>query len=124
MTATTTAIDLSAVLTPLLQLAGTILLGVATWAINLGAQKTGLENQTALKNMLIDATGRAITWAESQVGQKIGAGASIDVHNAVVAQAANYLLTKMPDTLKSLGISGTAIEDWVLAHLPPPVPAA
>lgn len=121
MTVTATAIDLSPILQPLIQLAGLILMGVASWAVAKVAQLAGLGQQTALKQALIDATGRAIQWGESQIGQKIGSGASIETHNAVVAAAANYLISKMPDTLKSLGYTPQSIEDWVVAHLPPPV---
>jgi len=119
----TTAIDLAPIINPIISLAGTVLMGVASWALAKVAQLAGLGQQTALKQAVLDGVQRAITYAESQVGQKVSNGVPVDVHNAVVATAANYLITKFPGYIAKLGWTPQAISDLVVAHLPPPVPA-
>jgi hypothetical protein len=114
-----TTIDLSPVLTPLLQLAGLVLTGVATWALQAVAHHFHVSTQSALFQNVLGAVDRGIAYGQQQAAAKVAAGVPVQVNSAVQAQAIQYVVDKMPDTLKSLGMDPTHVADLVLAKLPP-----
>lgn len=119
-----TTIDLSPILTPLLQLAGLIFTGLAAWAVNKLATYLHVQSQSALLSTVIGVVDRGIAYGQNVVQAKIASGVRVDVKNEVAAQALNYAITKAPDTLKGLGMDSSHVADLILARLPPPAPVA
>ena len=114
-----TTIDFSPVLTPLLQLAGLVLTGVAGWAVTKLATYLHVQSQSALLSTVVGVVDRGIAYGQQVVQAKIDTGVKVDVKNAVAAEAANYVIAKAPSTLKSLGMDASHVADLVLARLPP-----
>jgi hypothetical protein len=122
MTVAATTIDLSPVLTPLLQLAGLVLTGVASWALGRVAQHFRVATQSALFQNVLGAVDRGIAFGQQTVQADITAHGQVAVSNAVQAQAVQYVVDKLPGTLKALDITPAHVADLVLAKLPPPDP--
>lgn len=115
-----TTIDFSPVLTPLLQLAGLVLTGVAGWAVTKLATYLHVQTQSALLQTVTDVADRAISYAQNVVAAKVASGgAVVDVKNATIAEASNYLIAKAPQSLRALGMDSTHVADLILAKLPP-----
>lgn len=115
---TTTTIDLAPVLTPLIQIAGIALAGVVTWLAGRAATYFHVSTQNALLQRVVDIADRGIAYGQQVVTEKVAAGAKVDVKNAVLAEATNYVLTKAPDAVASLGMTNQHVADMVLAKLP------
>ena len=120
-----TAIDLSPILTPLVQLAGLALAGFASWALSQVAAHYKISTQSALFQNVLGAVDRGIAYGQTVVAAK-ASNVTINTSNAVAAEAANYVISKMPDALAKLGMTPAHVADLVTARLPQPisVPAA
>lgn len=122
--AVVSTIDLSPILTPALQLGGLILTGIASWALTLVAAHFKVSTNSALFQNLLSAIDRGISYGQQVAQTKADALGKITTQNAVVAEAANYVVSKMPSTMAALGITQAHVADLVLAKLPAnPTPA-
>jgi hypothetical protein len=129
-TATAATIDLSPILNLLLQFAGLVLTAVVAWLGSRVATYFHVSTQSQLFANVLGAVDRGIGFAQQTLGAKIASGDKIAVSNALQAQAVNYVVSKLPDTLSKLGITPAHVSDLVTAKLgsvpaapPPSAPA-
>lgn len=124
VTPAATPIDLSPIIDPLIQLGSVILTGVVAWASLKVARFAHISTQSAALQQVLGAVDRGIAYGAQIAQQKADASASAlaaaDIQSETQRQAVNYVVTKMPDTLKSLGMTPQHVADLVLAKLPPP----
>jgi len=114
----TGAIDLSPILTPLIQTIGLILMGLSAWAVKKFADLLHIAKDSALRQTMLDAVDRGISFAQNKATTMAAAGVTIQTGNAVAAEATNYVVSKFPDTLNALGMTPQHVADVVLAKLP------
>jgi len=118
-------VDLSAILVPIVQIAGIGLTGLAGWAILKVADYAHISKQNVALQTLLGGVDRAISFAQQVALKDVDAHDTIAVQNALTASAANYVIQKLPGTLKTLGIDVTTtsgqqhIADLILSKLPP-----
>ena len=123
-TAATATVNLSPILDPLVQVGGLVLTGLAGWASWKVSQFAHTAWQSALLNRVLGAVDRGIAYGTQKAQTVADANANVDVGDATKAAAVNYVVTKMPGTLKALGIDVTSqtgqqhVADLVLAKLP------
>lgn len=114
-----TTIDLSpivdGVLIPLLT---PVLLAVVTWAATKVAALAHIQIGAAQRTVLESAINNGIAYAEKTMAPRLGVTA-----DDKVAAAVNYILPKVPDALKGLGVTPDHLAQLVTARLPP-TPAA
>ncbi len=113
----TSTVDLSPILNPLIEIAGLVLSGFAMWALQRVATHFGISTKSALFQAVLGATDRGIAYAQNVVEARADT-ATVDVKNAVAAEAANYVTSKMPEALNKLGMTEQHVADLVLARLP------
>ncbi len=90
-----------------------VLLSLASWAMSKAATYfhfTVQDGQRALVNGAID---NAIAYAQQMLAGKENVTA-----NQTVSTAVNYLLPKIPDTLKALGVTPEHLAQIITAKLP------
>lgn len=117
-----TTVDLSGI-------AGTIVAGIGAavlWlaraavaaAVGYIQQTTKLELDEHTRDYLDRALQRAVDYAETKVGQSVGPAASeVDLHNATVAHAVNYVVDRVPDALAHFGITTEGLTAMVEARM-------
>jgi len=110
-------IDLSPILTPLIQIAGLILMGLAGWGVKKILDLLHIGKESTLRATLLDAVDRGITFAQNQATLAAN-GAQVPVTNSTVATAANYVISKFPGTISALGLTNQHVADMVIAKLP------
>lgn len=125
MTSTTT-IDLAPVLLQIvLPIAGAVLSALIPLAVAKLATFLHLKANSEDRKALLDAADNAVALALKAARDNAG-GAVVDVHNASVAAAVDYLTTNLPDAIKRLGLTPDAVENIVNARLaaaePTPAP--
>jgi hypothetical protein len=111
-------IDLSPILTPLIQFVGLILMGLAGWAVKKLADLLHIAKDSALRQTMLDAVDRGISFAQNKATTMAAAGVTIPTNNAVAADAVNYVVSKFPDTLNGLGMTPQHVADVVLSKMP------
>lgn len=123
MNTASTAINFAPILEQLLQVFGLLLAGVVAWAVN--KAKGYLEAQTNIKldaqaTALIEtAVHNGVKYAQAQLSTIVkGTDLSVDVKHPVVAEAANYVITHVPEALARLGVTNQHLSEKILAKLP------
>ena len=118
----TSIIDLSPVLSILLQCLGGVVLAVGSWALYKVQQKFGLENEDKLREVVMGAIERGVTYGKHKAEEELKDSdwAKIETKNAMIGHAASYVLGKVPDAVKKFGLSEEQIKDLVLAKLDVP----
>jgi hypothetical protein len=128
----TASIDLSPILAFLLQIAGLVLTGIVGWLGTRLALYFHVSTQSQLFANVLGAVDRGIAFAQQNLAARIAnaTGDKIALGSAVQAQAVNYVVSKLPDTLSKLGITPAHVADLVTAKLgsvpaapPPSAPA-
>lgn len=106
-------IDLSPLINGvILPLLTPVLLAVATWAATKVAAYAHFQIQDGQRALLSSAIDNAIAYAEQLLAGKESVTA-----NDKVATAVNYLLPKVPDALKSLGVTPEHLAQIITAKL-------
>ncbi len=113
-----TIIDLGPILEIVIQLVGALLMTVGTWAVTMVSQKLKLSNDSEVRTYLQEALQRAVNFGIEKARTQAKDIKTVEVRNEVVADAANYVISKTPDALKKLGISEDSVRDLVRARLP------
>lgn len=97
-----------------------VLLSVLIWAATKIAGLAHMQIQSAQRDVLSAAIVNGIAYAEKTLAPHLGVTA-----DDKVAAAVNYILPKVPDALKGLGVTPDHLADLVTARLPAPgAPAA
>lgn len=121
----TSTVDLSPILDPLIQIGGLLLTGIAGWLSLRFAQYLHLSKQSAALTTILGAVDRGIAYGTQVAQAKVDANDKVAVSNATQAEAVNYVVSKLPGTLKAIDIDPTTadgrqkVADMVLAKLPP-----
>jgi hypothetical protein len=104
--ASPTSIDFRPIVNDVVMPAVVSLLGIlAAWLGMKLRTWLGLQQNSALAGTLETALQNALAFAQSKVQGVIAtAPLTLDVKNQVIAEAANYALAHVPDTLKALGV--------------------
>jgi hypothetical protein len=115
-------VDLSPIVTPLVQLGGLLLTGLASWATLRFSQYLHLSSNNAAMQQLLGAVDRGISYGQQVAQAQATTIANTDVNaylkSETQRQAVNYVVTKLPDTLKRLNMTPQHVSDLVLAKLP------
>lgn len=116
---TAATIDLSPILTPLIQLGGLILMGLVGYGVKKLCDVLHIAQDSALRQTILDGVDRGISFAQNKVTTLVASGVNVPApQNAVADAAVNYVVTKFPGTLNSLGMTPQHVADLVLAKLP------
>jgi hypothetical protein len=125
---TATTIQLAPLIDVAASLLLALLLGLGVFAIQRGLAWLKLSEDEKIRGYLEAAMRNGVTFALHKARERIGAGATVDVRNEVVAGAANYVIERVPDALKRFGVTEDGVRDMVLARINPgvlvPPPAA
>ena len=115
----TLVIDLSPILTILLQSLAGAVMAVAGWALHKVQQKFSLENEGKIREVVMAAVARGITYGKNKAQEELNNAdwAKIETKNAMVAHASNYVLSKVPDAVKKFKLTEDQVRDLVLAKL-------
>lgn len=116
-------IDISPITTQLIQVAGTMLAGVAIWAgiwvKSLLAKKTKLADSQFAESMQArynEAVARGMAYAETKAQSMVPSGGKIKIDNDFVREAAQYVIDLWPDLTKEMNFEGVAKS--IVARLP------
>lgn len=109
--------QLSSALTVLVGTFVTFLVGQVSLWVHKKTKIDTLKIEEIARNYLLDATKRAISWGMTQIEAKNLL--DIDVKSQVVALAVQYLVDRVPGTLKQLGITEDKIAGFVEARIGP-----
>ena len=113
-----TTINLGPILDIVIQLFGAVLMAVGTWAVTMLSQKLKLSSDSEVRAYLQEALQRAVSFSVDKARTQAKDIKTVEVRNEIVADAANYVISKTPDALKKLGISEDSIQDLVRARVP------
>lgn len=80
-------------------------------------KRLGMANDKDLSDKLMAAADAAAGAAYKFALAHEGGLSNVAVHDAALATAVNYVVTKMPDTLKTLGLTPDHVHDMVSARL-------
>lgn len=124
-----TTIDPSAIVNIALSLVGPTVMVCLTWlanrAIGLVADHLGLKMDAQTRSLIESAIAKGIAMARHSLDGKLSGLHPIDVRNAQVALAVDYILPKIPDALAYFSITPQGLAQRVAAALGQelPVPA-
>ncbi len=110
-------VDLSPILDVIVQLLAAGLMGLGSWAIARLSTKLKLSSDSEVRKYLQEALERGVSFAVGVASEKSKDLSEVEVRNEMVRDAANYVITKTPDALKSLGVTDEAVQDLVRARL-------
>lgn len=113
-----TAVDLSPLLTPLIQIAGLVLTGLVGWAATRVAAYAHISSQNSLLQSVLAAVDRGINYGQQVATAAAQKDATVNVTSATQAAAVQYVTSKLPGTLAKLGMTPAHVADLVLAKLP------
>lgn len=115
-----TTIDLSPLVNGvILPLLAPVLLAVVTWAATKVAALAHIQIQDSQRDVLTAAVNNGLAFAE----QKLAGYEHVSADDKVAA-AVNYILPKVPDALKGLGVTPEHLAQLVTARLPAPAAPA
>jgi len=96
-----------------------LLLALGAWVATKVAQTFGLENDDKIRGYLDKAVVNAIEFGEKKAREEVKKAdwAKIETKNAMVAHAAGYVLSKVPDAVKRFKLTEDDVKDLVTARL-------
>ena len=99
------AYDFTTITTPLLQLLGTLLLGLGAWAIRRLLAWLGLKTSEQAAANLDQALGKAVTFGiqQAQASIKSMGWDDAQVRSQVLTAALPYMMERFADTIRSVG---------------------
>lgn len=109
--------DLNPILQALIELLAAGLMATGTWAMSRLSTKLKLSSDSEIRKYLQDAMERGVSFAVGAASEKAKNMSEIEVRNEMVRDAANYVISKTPDALTSLGVTHEAVHDLVRARL-------
>lgn len=116
-----TEVDLTPLTTPLLEFAGVVLSVILTWGIRQMSKKFNLSIDADQLKLVDQVANKAVNFARQQLAGEDGK-VTVHIKNEVVATAADYLISSVPDALKHFKIDPVQnrerIEKLIEARLP------
>lgn len=110
-------IDLTPVLGIVIDLLAAALMTLGGWALARLGRKFGLEADDQVRIYLGEALAGGIGWAKEQARKRSEDVSHIEVRSKLVAEAANYVIERVPDALRRFGLDRERIEKLVEARL-------
>lgn len=111
-------VDLSPLLNYGLEAIGMILLALASWATLWLKNKFKIDVDDKTRAYLTDAIDNAIQYAVKKTEAAVDPLAKIQVKDARVSAAADYLVAHVPDALAHFKVTPDALERLIIAKLP------
>lgn len=112
-----TAVDLSPVLSSLTEIAAVVLTAVGVWLARRVSRWLGVQEDDRLRGLVEDAIANGIAYAADTVRERVARGVEVDVRSALVADAADYVVDAIPDTLRRFGITPAQLDRKIRARL-------
>lgn len=98
---------------------------VGLWVAKLAAAKLRIQADSDAAAALDRAIANGINLAGHKIADLVSAKIpEVHIQNALVADAAAYVVATMPDTIKRFGLTPDRVQELIRARLPVPVPAA
>lgn len=117
----TNLLNLSSVWDFVINTAVAAILAAGTWGISTVAavlkKKTGIDIDAQYQAMLHDAMERGVHYAAAKMQELSGKYTQVEVDNAIVRMAAEYVISKMPETIAHFGLTTQGVQDLVTAKL-------
>ena len=110
-------IDLTPILGTVIDLLAAALMALGGWALTKLGRKFGLEADGQVRVYLAEALAGGIGWAKEQAAKRSEDFAHIEVRRKVVAEASHYVIERVPDAVKRLGLDRERIEKLIEARL-------
>ena len=112
-------IDLAQHLPLILEIMGGVVLALGAWAIKRFATKMGLESDEKIRGYLMEALKAGVTYGKNKAMEELSDAdwTKIEVKNAMLAHAASYVMTRVPDAVKKFNLTEQDVKDLVLARL-------
>lgn len=89
----------------------------AGYALNFVVKRYKLSIDDKTREYLLGAIGRAISLGEDAVKSRTSGLTQIEVRSQIVAEAATYVLSRVPDALKHFGITEDNLKGIITAKL-------
>lgn len=118
-----TTVDLAPVISPILEALFGVVAGLAGWALRHFTVWLKLKQDSEVRAYLEDAVYAGINVARAKAGAALPGKLTIDLKVALAADVAEYLIDHVPDALARFGLTGEALENYVLGRLGDPLPA-
>lgn len=122
-------VDLTPIVTTALEFIAVVFGAAATWALRLLMRKLRLSADNEVRLYLEAALQAGLGAGLAKARNMATDTPKIELKSAVVAEAANYAIARVPDALKRFGLTDDAVREMVLARLeraagvdPTPVP--
>lgn len=110
-------IDLTPVLDAGIDLLALVLMALGSWAIARLGRKFGLESDDRIRVYLGEALVSGIGWAKEQARKRSEDIAHVEVRNKLVAEAAGYVIERVPGAVNRFGLDRQRIEKLIEARL-------
>lgn len=115
---TATTVDVSSIINVLIPFVVVVLGLLLTWLTKKLAKWLGLKADSEAAQFIESAAQKALALAQDNLKQRIeGKPISIDVRNALAAEAAIYLIEAVPTRLKQLGITAEQVQKLLEARI-------
>lgn len=111
-------IDLKPLLAVLIQFGAVILTVALSWAVKRAADYFHVAKDSELRKVVSGAIDNGIAFAVAKAKEAEARGAVIHTKDEMVANAANYVLPKVPAALNSLGVTPEHLAEIITAKLP------
>ncbi len=110
-------IDLTPILDVGIDFLAVVLMALGTWALAKLGRKFGLEADDQVRIYLNEALERGVGWAKEQARNRADDFARIEVRNQAVAEAANYVIERVPSAIRHFGLDRARVEKLIEARL-------
>lgn len=114
----TQLVDLKPLLDVGLQILAAVLLALGSWAATWLVKKLKLSADSEVRLYLDQALQRGVTYAVEHARTRGADLARVEVRNEIVAKAASYAATRVPDALKHFNVTPEQVKAMVIARLP------
>lgn len=103
----------------IVQIMACIIFGLVLWVLKRFVTKLGIEADEKVRKYLIETLQVSIVYGKNKVDEELGSTdlTKVEVRNAIVAHASNYVINKVPDAVKKFNLKEEDIKDLVLARL-------
>lgn len=107
-------------LTPILEVAidslAVVLMALGAWALEKLGRKFGLEADDQIRLVLREALEKGVGYARERAREQGYDFARIDVRNEAAANAANYVISRVPDAVSHFGLDADGLRELVRAR--------
>jgi len=112
-----TTIDLTPLLQAVVSLAVVLLTALGGWALKHLTDKLGLDKDSKVRQNIYDVFEKGLAYAAQKAVEKGQDFTKIEVKNQMIAEAAQYVIPKIPDGLAYFNITPKALEQMLEARL-------